>query len=72
MLGTFANIHRNFAEIEVYHLQTFVDDESIKDASIDLVASVLYAIEITVAFFASKTCWFSDCYSSTNRQPRSL
>ncbi|KAL1891095.1 hypothetical protein Sste5346_007921 [Sporothrix stenoceras] len=54
MMGAFDNIDRNFTEVEVYQ-QEFAGDENIREASIDLVASVLYAIESVIGFFISKT-----------------
>lgn len=55
MLGAFDSIDRNFTEVEVYQ-QEFAGDENIREASIDLVASVLYAVESVIGFFVSKTC----------------
>jgi hypothetical protein len=69
MLGAFDKINRNFTEVEVYQ-QEFAGDENIKDTSIDLVASVLYAIEMVVGFFVSKTCSSSNCYHSFNERRR--
>lgn len=60
MLGAFDNIDRNFTEVEVYQ-QEFAGDENIREASIDLVASVLYAVESVIGFFVSKTCMSPAC-----------
>ncbi|KIH93602.1 hypothetical protein SPBR_04394 [Sporothrix brasiliensis 5110] len=55
MMGALDNLDRTFTEVEIYR-QAFPGDENIREASIDLVASVLYAVELVIGFFVSKTC----------------
>lgn len=55
MLDAFGGIDPKFKEID-FHRDAFRDDNNIRQASIDLVAAVLHAIEMVMGFFVSPAC----------------
>lgn len=55
MHDAFENIEKMFSDIELF-LHIYPKDENIEKASIDLMASTLYAAENVIGFFTKSTC----------------
>lgn len=58
MLGAFDEVDSNFADIELF-LQMYPGDQNIERASINLIASTLFAVENVMAFFLKSTSKFA-------------
>lgn len=54
-IDAFDQVESEFSDIEVF-LQIYPGDENVKKASIDLIASTLFAAENVVGFFTTATC----------------
>lgn len=54
MSGAFENVEKMFEDIELYR-QMYPDDQNIEKASLQLLASTLYAAENVIAFFLKPT-----------------
>ncbi|POS80956.1 hypothetical protein DHEL01_v200629 [Diaporthe helianthi] len=54
MLGVFDDVDTMFAEIELF-LQLYPGDQNIEKASINLIATTLFAVENVIAFFLKST-----------------
>lgn len=55
MSDAFDQVDKMFADIELF-IQIYPEDENIKKASIDLLASTLFAAENVIGFFTKGTC----------------
>lgn len=55
MLCAFDDVDTMFTDIELF-LQIYPGDENIQKASVDLIASTLFAIENVITFFLKGTC----------------
>ena len=55
MLNAFDDIDMKFSQVELF-LEIYQGDENIKNASVDLIAAILYAVECVIGFFVKKIC----------------
>jgi hypothetical protein len=53
-------LERRFSDMEIF-LGTFGGDRSVKDASVELLAAILIAVECVIKFFISNLSRFSRC-----------
>lgn len=55
MLSAFDDLDMKFSQIELF-LEIYEGDMNIENASIDLIAAILYAVECVIRFFVKKPC----------------
>ncbi len=53
MLSAFDDIDMKFSQVELF-LEIYKADKNIENASVDLIASIFYAVECVIGFFVKK------------------
>ena len=58
MISAFDDIDMKFSQVELF-LEIYKADKNVEKAAIDLIATVLYAVESVIGFFVKKTGMYS-------------